>query len=275
MTMKRGWRGLRWVTGVVCVFSAATSNAGDAAWSEALVTDRPDVAEASETVGHLRLQIETGVSVGYDKTQDERSVAWRSPTKIRFGITEVFELHVETGGFAYDVLDTSGQPREYVDGSEDLEFGFKYRLVQGFDNEQPWLPSVGLLGAVESPTGTHVHRSPGLTPTVVFALDWELTADLALGVNVGASVPHDEDEHRLVQGLFAAAMWYGVTDRLGVYGEIFGDVPDADRSQTMVAVDGGGAFLITPDVQVDVSVSVGLTRVAENLGCGLGLSLRF
>ena len=65
-----------------------------------IVTDRPDVAESSQTVGRDRLQVETGASVEVDEAPAGVSRSQlHTPTKLRFGIAERLELHIEASFF--------------------------------------------------------------------------------------------------------------------------------------------------------------------------------
>ena len=255
----------RWLVVACCLLGLpATARAGATGW-----------LETSEMLGYGTFQFETAVSVAYDKTFTERTVPWRTPSRISLGVYEAFDVIAESCGLAYDVVEEQGADPTHTNGSEDFSFGLKVQIVEATEGEVSWVPGVGVLALLSTPTGTHTYRSTGVTPRAVVALDWAISDELAVGVNVGVNVGDDEELHHRVQGIGAVGLYGTFADRLNGFAELWGEFPDADRSQIWLAANGGVGWLVTPDVELDVAVNVGLTRVAENLGCGLGLSLRF
>lgn len=223
----------------------------DSPEEEGIITDRPDVAESSRTVGKYRTQLEIGVDVDSNDT-----TALAIPTKLRFGLTDSFEVHVES-----DLIDaTFGD-----DGSTGLstfDVGGKYHI-----SESEGLPSLGLLLALELPTAEGA-ESLILHPT--FAADFDLGASFGLGTNLGLSVPLTEQAGQDPSLRYAASLGYGIGD-LGLYAELSGERAFGDAFG--LVFDGGFAYGLSPTMQLDGYVRAGI-KDAPGVGGGLGFSIK-
>lgn len=239
-------------------------------FTDALVTDRPDAAEASVTVGKLRFQVETSVAFSRDHDAGVTTRTYGAPTLLRFGVIEPLELRVE--GEMLSIQTATGAPTER--GLSDFAFGMKGHV---FD-QQKWRPSLGVLAHVSVPTGADALSSNGVEPSFKVMTDWELPADFSLGTNYGLDVPvRDAAGDKFARFLYAAALNHPtpfLKDRMRVFVEAAGAVP-LQRDKAMEhTFDTGLAFLITPNIQLDTFVQLGLTAAAPGVQTGLGLSWR-
>ncbi len=57
-------------------------------WEDVLVTDRPDAAEASDTVERGRWQVETSVGFSSDESPGITTRSLSFPTLLRYGVME-------------------------------------------------------------------------------------------------------------------------------------------------------------------------------------------
>lgn len=225
----------------LCLWSG-TAWAGD----DELVTDRPDVAESSRVVGAGRVQLEIGVD-------GDRGEGLSVPTKVRVGVLDMLELHLESGVLSLTSAGLSAAP---------LEVGGKVHLFGGEST------SVGLLVALEIPwEGAPLVLSPTL------AIDQDLTDSLGLGINLGVDLGLT-DRAKVQDALrWAAALGLGLGDQWGVYVEGFGEV--AFAGGVGVSMDAGGTFLATPWLQLDAYVRAGGIVGGFNPGVGLGASIKW
>lgn len=249
-------------------------------YDDALVTDRPDAAESSRTVGKLRVQVETGIDVEVSSlgaggagsgAGDRRSL--RVPTKLRLGLIDALEIHVESGAFAYDSVEVGGGSTSET-GLPDLDLGAKWHITEGGG----WIPSLGLLVAASMPIGGEAFTEDiyALSPTLI--ADWELGAGVGLGTNLGITSPLTDRGSHDDSLRFAVAFgrsWDPLSERLGSYIEVFGETRGGGKEDPEMYIDGGFTFLVTPDLQLDVNARVGVTEPAADVGGGLGLSARF
>src|SRR3989338_3302069 len=97
----------------------------DTSFAEALVTDRPDAAEASITVGKHRFQVETSFAFSRDTDTGTTTKTVSFPTLLRFGVWEPFEIRME--GEMYTFQTETGATVER--GLSDLAFGVKFHAM--------------------------------------------------------------------------------------------------------------------------------------------------
>lgn len=259
MHLKKGWA-------LTALLALLVPNA---ALADEIVTDRPDVAESSETVGAGRVQVETAGDVESARRDGQRTTTWRTPTKLRLGLSQSFELHLETDGFAHD---RTGGADLAETGMSDLDVGFKVHLLDGGG---AW-PSTGLLLALTLPIGSGAFTSDTYTLLPTLAMDWELTRAWGLGINVGVTAPldnRDEQSDTLRWAVAIGRSWAPLVDSLRTYIEAFGE-HGFGGDFSSVAIDGGFAWLVTPLLQLDLTMRVGLTNDAPDVGGALGLSFK-
>lgn len=253
---------------IVALFAAPSIQADD--WDDTLVTDRPDAAEASRTVGRYRWQIEQGYDIETVKSDGLRLNTLTTPTKIRFGITDSFEVHAETSGLIYDFGDTPDGHRSQA-GFGNLDLGFKTHIIEN-DGARP---SIGLLVAFTVPTATGDFEDAHLfRPTL--ALDWDLPAEFGLAVNLGVNAALSREDESSSAFRWAVALgrsWAPLSHRVGTFVETFGEV-NFHTGDVQVFVDGGFTFLITPDFQMDLNVRGGVHGDTPDVGGGIGWALR-
>lgn len=251
-------------------FRAGANEVAPDRFSDALVTDRPDAAEASVTVGKLRFQVETSVAFRHDHDAGVTTRTYGAPTLLRFGVIEPLELRVE--GEIFSIRTATGAPTEC--GLSDFAFGMKGH----FFDQQKWRPSLGVLAHVSVPTGADALSSNGVEPSFKVLTDWELPADFSLGTNYGLDVPvRDAAGDKFARFLYAAALNHPtpfLKDRMRVFVEAAGALPLKRNKAMEHTFDTGLAFFITPDIQLDTFVQLGLTAAAPGVQTGLGLSWR-
>ena len=237
-----------------------------------IVTDRPDVAESSETVGSRRLQVELSTQVETDRLGGHRRTSFRTPVKVRLGVIARLELHLETDGFARDwgVLPSGGVGS--ATGGADLGLGGKVHL---FD-QQRLLPSTAILLSVSLPVGSAAFTEGNTSLSPTLAVSWDLGTRWSIGANLGATIALTERDIHPDSFRFAAALWRTwapLSERLSSFVEPSGEVP-LDGSEPALQIQGGVAYLFTPLVQLDLAAIVGLTAAAADFGMTLGFSFK-
>ena len=210
---------------------------------EPLITDRPDTAESSKVVGKYRLQLETSFAFGHNDDNATITRTYNFPTLVRFGLLPWLELRAESA------LD----PSDFTD----IAFGFK---AHALDNEG-WTPSMGVLLHWTSDTSE---------PLLKWLNDWKLPADFALGTNVGFDVPA---RNFLYAGTVGHPVIF-ISDRLNTFVEVQGVVPVESTDSDAHTFDTGLTFLVTPDIQLDTFVQIGLVEAATDVTAGIGFSWR-
>lgn len=157
---------------MVCV--ALTAAAED----NVINPDRPGIADGSAVVPRGWFQIE----IGAERDDVDASHTWSSPTLLRYGVTDSFELRVETNG--------------YDDGSlAPVSIGFKKHFAN--------TPSLGVIGR------WFVDDSSG---DLRLAADMELNDKWSINPNIGVAY-----EDNSTSGLAAMTLQYNINDEVNVF----------------------------------------------------------
>lgn len=244
-----------------------------AAADDEIVTDRPDVAESSETVGRWRLQLETGFDVETTKTSAGRVASIAVPTKIRFGLHDYVEIHVESDWLAHERATVNGATTT-SSGLADIDVGGKVHLL----DQHGAFPSLGVLVAMTLPTANEGMGDGVYQLSSTLAADWGIPCRPAWGVglNVGVTIPLDDDDATADLFRYALAVgrtWAPFFPPLRTYVELFGETAFGG-GETALYVDGGFSLLVRPWLQLDLNARVGLTDAAADVGGGLGVSFK-
>lgn len=248
---------------------AITASVAPAAAQETLPpmsSDRPDFTEGTSTLTPGHVQVEGGTT--WQEIGDEDSLTI-GELLVRYGLGENLEARLGVGSWT-----RIEAPGEEVDGYEDPELGLKIRLTAPADDRPPGLPAVALLLGTTVPVGSEELTMDAWEPTALLAFDWELTDLLSLGANLGASYPSQDDD-RFDQILASVTLGIAATDRLGVFGEVYGfsqEEPDGDATQY---VDTGVTFTLTDSVQLDARIGFGLNDPSPERFVGVGGAVRW
>lgn len=255
MTRRRTASGL--LAGAAVLVAAGGANAQP----PEMVTDRPDQTESATVVPRGLFQVETG----YLFTRDGGVDAHAAPgTLFRIGLGGRTELRLGHAGLV-------GRPDGR--GAGDSAIGAKVNLVPRADDRRP---EIALLGALSLPTGTPGFSSGGADAAFLAAFAHALGPRLSLGWNAGAAWESSPDQPgRDAFLVYSLAFGVGLTDRLGVFLETFGDRRIGGAASTAAAVDAGLTLLLTDVLQFDVSAGRGLQGPADDMFVGTGLSFRW
>ncbi|MFN3429057.1 MAG: transporter [Candidatus Sericytochromatia bacterium] len=216
---------------------------------EPLVTDRPDIAESSVTVGHRVYQIEQGIT--YEGAGSVVSTLF--PSLHRFGFGDSLELRVET-----PILNLTGG----VPAFQELAVGGKWHFAG--NGELGQMPSLGLLA------NAGLNQTGGIEPTAKLALDADLPMDFAINANIGATLPAG---NAAPTALAAASVTRGFGD-FTAFLELSGG-RDFQAATDELGVDTGLQYLINDDFQWDFGIYKGLTATSTEWYFTTGLSVRY
>lgn len=258
-----------WIT---LVFGILTAPAAIAA-ADTISTDRPDTVESSAVVGKGRFQIETSLAYQRNNSGATRSRVRSTPTLLRLGVSEHWELRLETDGrLAATNEDATGSARER--GYADMALGFKWHQQDG-DLAQG-RPAIAWLVHVDVDSGSAPFRGQGLRPSVRMVAEWELPKDFGLGLMPGFIIDRNPDGRRFVAGILAAVVSKPLTERLRGFLEIAASqLTSAANGGKVVTFDAGLAYLLTRDMQIDLALARGLNRATPELAWTVGWSARF
>lgn len=234
--------------------------------SEPLVTDRPDFTESPETVPPGRFQVEAGYTFSRKGDDKEHTLG---ELLLRVGLSERTELRLGLNSYVW-----RDSPDGLSEGFEDISLGVKIKLVEGAESFELTRPTVGVIVATTLPTGDNDFGEDKLQPEVRLALAWGLSDRLSLGSNLNYAYASEEGEwfHQFSGSL---VLGYMLTERVGVFVEYFGFVPESNDGPNASFLDGGLTYLVNDDLQFDMRVGFGLNGDGPNYFAGVGVSWRY
>jgi hypothetical protein len=235
--------------------------------------DRPGIADGSNVVGRGRFQIETGIQQEFrhaDGTGDRRIFV---PTLLRLGLTEELEARVETNAYTWERTSDPSTGVGRTEGGAPISLGLKYHFQDSNGISQP---SVGTILRVFAPSGSGDFRTRHATGDFRIAADWDFAPTLSLNPNIGLGIYEGSDGRLFTAGLFAATLNYNPSKQLNFFVDTGVQSPEERNGATSVIYDAGIAYLINPDVQLDLSVGTGGGgRTTPHPFLSAGISKRF
>ncbi len=230
-----------------------------------LITDRPDATEAPTTVPVGSLQVETGAfTTSFTNGNFEDRVIGYNTTLLRYGIFSNLELRV---GWNYEqnTISFQGQEISELTGLSPLLFGAKVAIRK----ERGWMPEIGLIGHLFLPFTASADFKPEFTSADFrFAFNHTLSERSGLAYNIGGQYGGDSPE---LAYIYTIAYGYAVTEKLGAYVELYGDLPENNRANHFW--DAGLTYAVAPLVQLDATIGTSITE-GQDLLLSAGISFR-
>lgn len=211
-----------------------------------LVTDRPGIGTGSSIVGVGLWQVETGLQRSWLNNDSDSRTNSIAQSVLRTGLTEDWELDVIWSGLNQNRQ--RGSASEW--SSSDLILGTKYQFHASES------ATLSVLGTLSIPTGSGDSSSDSYDPQVTLLYDAPINDSLSYSVNLIAGLI-DVDGERAVDRQFAVSLNKTLSDKTGVFIELWGRKP-AGSNQEEFITDVGVTYLISDNLQVDASVGVGL-----------------
>ncbi|MGK5025192.1 transporter [Janthinobacterium sp. RB2R34] len=255
-----------------CLWSLQAPAAEVGAEDDQIATDRPDFVESSAVVGKYRFQIETSVATERNKADGVRERTFSTPTLLRYGISDTFELRAETDGRLIARTDDLGAgTRSTERGYGDLSLGVKWHAI----DQAGLTPSMGVLGHVDLDSGSARFRGNGARPSLRVVAEWELPQDMSLGIMPGVLFDKNDTGRRYTAGILGVVVGKEWNERWRSFVEVAApQIARARNGGNVVTLDVGAAYLLTKQCQLDTAISRGLNRNTADWSWTIGLSLK-
>lgn len=259
---------------LLLTFSLGVIGGGPAqAADDEIATDRPDFVESSDVVGRGRWQIETSIAYERDRSGGLRTRLRSTPTLLRIGTGDNWELRLETDG-ALRLHSSEQGLSERQRGWSDLALGLKWHQSDG--DEESGRPGLAWLLHVDVDSGSPAFRGQGLRPSLRMVAEWELPGGWSAGVMPGLYQDRDEQGRRYVGGILAAVLGKSLTADLRGFIELAGQqLAPARHGGHLITLDAGLALLLNPSTQLDLALARGLNKNSPDFAWTLGLSLKY
>ena len=234
--------------------------------------DRPGLADGSSVIGPKRLQVETGFQEEFrhDVTSHEHTIFF--PTLLRVGIDSHWEARIEGNTFVRTT--TFADVTNQSSGFAPVSLGIKYQIC---DIKGRHELSVGTIARVFPAWGSGDFRSQHVTGDVRLVADWNFAPRLKLALNPNVGVGRYEDDQGRVftAGLFAGTLNYLPTKKLNPFLDLGVQSPEQSNGKPAAIFDGGVAYIVGRDVQLDASIGTGVHgTTTPHPFIGFGISFR-
>ena len=262
----------------IAVLGAATliscvARAQDAA----LEADRPGFTNGSGIVAPGRVIAENGIA--RTKPQGESAVTDLPETLLRFGVSPALEAQVQLP--SYFTVRGGGS------GAGDGLLGLKYKFYQSADGKT----RAALAPGFTVPLGNAQFGTPNIDPALNISADRQLGKRTKLAVNLVLNYASERGAQGQNSGggggmggggmgggrnfvvTPAASLGYSLSPKLSTYLDGYTSLPQRGASASVV--DGGFAYLLNKNVQLDAEAGFGVGGAAPSNFVGAGLSFRF
>jgi hypothetical protein len=250
---------------VIAATCLAHPGVAHAQQEDPMVTDRPDFTESARTVAPGRFQFELGYTFAKAGEETEHDFG---ELLVRLGVVSWLEARL---GFNSFVL--LREPGEDQDGLEDLTVGFKALLRGASAGASRAVPRLAVLLGARLPTGNEDIGSSEVVPGAKLAAAWDLSDRAVIATNLGWAYGFADDQ-RFHQGIASLVAGYSIIEPLTGYIEWYGFFPENRGGGSNHYLNGGLAWLLSPDLQLDWRVGAGLQDPDPNWFTGLGFSFR-
>ena len=231
---------------------------------EAIITDRPSQSDGTFVLSKAVFQIETGLNYQTASFRDlpgatEHSFTFAS--LFRIGLMNGLELRLITSPTSLQVRNTSGL-QESWNGMQDIQAGFKWRLLESQNNNPT---SISLLGHLVAPTGTE-GLSTGETGVIgKLIINQQLNEVHSLLANLG----YEYLGHNY--SLILVSLMWGITldDRLALFLEPY--IRGVEPGRSLLSADAGFTYRLTDNLQADYTFGLGLNHEMNFHMAGIGI----
>jgi len=232
----------------------------------ALITDRPDATESPNVMPKLVFQVETGTFYeSFEENNIKSENFTYNTTLVRFGILKNLELRLGWDFVKEKSIVDGNSLNDDSSGFNPLLFGIKTSISK----ENGILPEIGLLAHIYLPfTASKDYKLEYTAVDFRFAFANTLSENSNLSYNLGGFWGNNSSEASFI---YSVAYGYSITNKLGVYAELYGDLPENSKANHLW--DAGLTYLISNNVQLDATVGTSITK-GQDLLLSSGVSFR-
>ena len=251
------------------------------AQDEALDADRPGFTNGSGTVAPGRVIAENGIM--RTKPTGAAAATDLPETLLRFGVAPALEAQLQLSSY-FSV-------RGGGSGAGDGLLGLKYKFYQSADGKT----RAALAPGFTVPLGNAQFGTPNIDPALNISADRQLGERATLAVNLVLNYVSERGAQGQNAGgggsggggmggggmgggrnfvvTPAASLSYSLSSKLNTYVDGYTSLPQRGASASVL--DGGFAYLLDPNVQLDVEAGFGVGGAAPSNFVGAGVSFRF
>jgi len=246
-----------------------------------LSTDRPDKTECPFTVdaGHLQVELDWAVYARDHDTHagaDRGETSWTiAPVNLKVGLNNWSDLQFVLEPLVIvDVTDRSAGPVQRERSSSFGDVTVRYKANLWGNDGGP--SAFGVMPFVKLPVHGHGIGANATEGGIILPYSHDLAHGFGLGMQTEVDFIKNADGHRY-HSEFVNSVTVGHTllGKLEGYAEFFSQHSAESGARWVGTLDFGITYGVTPDIQLDAGMNVGISPAAPDIEIFTGISRRF
>lgn len=219
-------------------------------------TDRPDQTESPFLVPMHFVQVETGLM--FESLSPSTYRIQHPNILLKYGVNKNFELRLVAA------LNTEIEAKEYKHNLNEFALGFKLRICEA----KKIRPKTSVIVHYAVPLQRYeALKEYYFIPNFRFTMQHSLHKNINLSYNLGL-----EWEEKKPIPIYTLSLAYAISEKLGSYIEMYGSFNSGEAPDHRI--DGGLTYLITSNIQYDISGGYYLSKINPGYFISTGLSVR-
>jgi len=253
---------------ILCILGCmSTQLAGqtDSAMTKMMIApiqpDRPGQSHSAYLTPKGYFEMEHGFNI----TDTDPGFVYSYPSSTwKYGVNDNFEIRLNT-----DYVTIQKEPNPDLNGFKPISAGFKTKLTE----QHGILPKIAFIGEMTFPGIVDAElETTYFSPLLVLTFQHHVSDFLSISYDAGAVWDGETGEPNFLYSLEPSI---NITDRLGLFAELYGSTPQRQEGDLELRADAGITYLIGNDLLLDFSAGQGITEEAKESFIELGLSYRF
>ncbi len=250
-------------------------------FEERIETERHDFTQSATTVGRGIVQIESGYSYYYKKTDTERESNHTLPELLlRVGLSEDIEVRLRWN-YAWVLIEDEPDRT----GFEDLRYSIKLQLTR--ERCDSLLPTSALEIRALAPTGADVFTTTNSEFGLDYIYQWALAEGITLAGSTGFAtnglgdfglLPDEPTNETFIVYSQSAVLGVELGERNTAYLEWYGLYSDGlefEEEFSVSVLNVGVDHYFSNNFVVDIRLGMGLTQDSDDFFTGIGGGFRF
>ena len=243
-----------------------------------IATDRPDQTETPNLVPKGRFQIETGAWVEKDEDNAFSYTSTTVNTTLwKFGLSDHAELRLITEYLRDKKNEKSTNLVTPYQGFNSVAIGGKFFICE----EHKFIPKVSLITHLQLPyMGAKDYRPTNIAPRFRFLFQNTLSDRFSLSYNLGGEWDGISTNTTLI---YSISLGINLIPNMAMFVESYGFLTENTGPNTQFKgdfindhrLDAGVIYVLTNDLQLDVSGGIGINEISPDYFYSCGVSWRF
>jgi hypothetical protein len=223
--------------------------------------DRPGVTSTAYLVPKGYFQMEHGFRI----EDTDPGFVYSYPSSLwKYGVNDNFEIRLRT-----EFITIQDEPNPDVNGFLPIALGFKSKLTE----QHGIFPKISFIGEMTFPGLVDADfETTYFAPTLILTFNHSVSNFFSIAYDGGAVWNGETGEPNFIYSLEPSI---NITDRLSLFGELYGSTPQREEADLDLRVDAGISYLVGDNLLLDLSAGQGLSEEAVESFVELGVSYRF